>query len=346
VKKPWVALMIYGDTGSERNALTNENYRLLADAFLTRGFGVTSVLYNDNLAPTLAQELLQFDAVLVWVNPIEGGKDRQILDALLREVSSKGIFVTTHPDVILKIGTKDVLFKTRDMDWGSDTKIYTSYEDFCGRFPTSLRESGIRVLKQYRGDGGKGVFKVIFNAKEHTVAIIHAPAPGDAKIISFDTFHREFELFFNNSGLLIDQEWHENIRNGMVRCYLTGAKVSGFGYQEVTALYPTSASTPLACVPPSKRYYFTEDCGLFSDLKQVMEKKWAPELQEAESIASHMLPVIWDADFFIDTRPDRDDRKKYQLCEINVSCVSPFPPSAVRHIVEEVSRHIQSKAMA
>jgi hypothetical protein len=36
----------------------------------------------------------------------------------LVEIANKGCFVSTHPDVILKMGTKDVLYKTKDMDWG------------------------------------------------------------------------------------------------------------------------------------------------------------------------------------------------------------------------------------
>jgi hypothetical protein len=42
-----VALMIYGDDNSGRNALTEEKYKDLAIAFLSNGFKVESVLYND-----------------------------------------------------------------------------------------------------------------------------------------------------------------------------------------------------------------------------------------------------------------------------------------------------------
>ena len=36
------------------------------------------------------------------------------------EVASAGVFFSTHPDVILKLGTKDVLVDTCDLGWGSD----------------------------------------------------------------------------------------------------------------------------------------------------------------------------------------------------------------------------------
>ncbi len=52
--------------------------------------------------------------------------------------------------------------------------------------------------------------------------------------------------------------------------------------------------------------------------------------------------MIWDADFFINDVNAEHAEKKYELCEINVSCVSPFPPSAIKFIVEEVKQRIGS----
>ena len=119
-KDPSVAIMVYGNKDAGRDALTEEKYKDLAAAFLVEGFKVSSVLYNDQQAAELANELLELDAVLVWVNPIEQGNNRKKLDALLAEIATKGSFVSTHPEVILKMGTKDVLYKTKEMDWGGD----------------------------------------------------------------------------------------------------------------------------------------------------------------------------------------------------------------------------------
>ena len=334
-----VALMIYGDGNSNRNALSEEKYKELASAFSSQGFNIESVSYNDGAAGQIADELLKFDAVLVWVNPIEQGNNRAKLDALLAEISNEGCFVSTHPEVILKMGTKDVLYKTKDMDWGGDTKMYTSYEDFRSRFHTSLKASGTRVLKQYRGNGGNGVYKIVY-ISANEVKLTHAIAGSVERNLFFTDLYNEFEPFFLNDGLLIDQEWNNHIANGMVRCYLTGAKVAGFGFQEINALYESNAKT---YIPPSKRYYFTENCGLFADLKAIMQNEWVPQLQEILSIAESMMPVIWDADFFINTPNSTKADKKYTLCEINVSCVSPFPPSAIKFIVDAVKTKIKNK---
>ena len=333
-----VAIMIYGDTNSARNALTEEKYKDLAIAFSSEGFNVESVLYNDGSADKLSIELLKFDAILVWVNPIEQGNDRKKLDALLVEIAGKGCFVSTHPEVILKMGTKDVLYKTKDMDWGGDIKMYKSYDDFINRFPRSLQTSGTRVLKQYRGNGGNGVFKIKRSSKDNEVILTHATDGTQEKVLSKEDFNNEFKKFFLNDGLLIDQEWNNNIVNGMVRCYLSGTKVAGFGYQEINALYELNNKTSL----PGKRYYFTENCGLFADLKEIMESKWVSDLQKNLSIDKSMLPVIWDADFFINKPTSNNVAEKYSLCEINVSCVSPFPPGAVTFIISETKTRIKN----
>jgi hypothetical protein len=93
--------------------------------------------------------------------------------------------------------------------------------------------------------------------------------------------------------------------------------------------------------PPGKRFYFTENCGLFKDLKELIEKKWVPQLQEKLSIPQEMMPVIWDADFFINECNTTDSAGKYSLCEINVSSVSPFPPSAINFIINEIRNRIE-----
>jgi hypothetical protein len=335
-----IAIMIYGETASSRNALAEEKYKDLATAFMSRGFQVSSVVYNDGLAAALATSLLNFDAILVWVNPIEQENDREKLDALLVEIAGKGRFVSTHPEVILKMGTKDVLYKTKDMDWGGDTKMYMSFDEFVKQFKKYIQTPGTRVLKQYRGNGGNGVFKVKYGLPDNKVKIIHAKGGDEERILSLDDFYAEFNPFFLNNGLLIDQEWNENTVNGMVRCYLSGTKVAGFGYQEINALYELNDADTKTYFPPSKRYYFTETCGLFADLKEIMENTWVPQLQTKLSVPGEMMPVIWDADFFINNTNSQTAIGKYTLCEINVSCVSPFPPSAIRFMIDEVTNRI------
>jgi hypothetical protein len=77
------------------------------------------VVYSDSAVDAVRAHLLALDAVLVWVNPIERGLDRSLLDPLLRDVAAKGVLVSADPDVILRMATKEVLIDTRSMDWGT-----------------------------------------------------------------------------------------------------------------------------------------------------------------------------------------------------------------------------------
>lgn len=51
------------------------------------------------------------------------------------------------------------------------------------------------------------------------------------------------------------------------------------------------------------------------------------------------FPLLWDADFFFGDPPGAD----YVLCEINTSCVSPFPESAVSPLLAELERRLASR---
>ena len=149
-----IAILVYCDNNSTRDPLTEEKYKELASAFIHSGYRIKSVSYNDEKVNDVFQELSAFDAVLVWVNPIEQENNRKILDSMLLKLSSIGCFVSTHPEVILKIGTKDVLIKTKSLGWAGETRMYSTFNDFKKEFPKSLVKSGVKILKRHRGNGG------------------------------------------------------------------------------------------------------------------------------------------------------------------------------------------------
>jgi hypothetical protein len=328
-----IALMIHGEPGAAKNALTEEKYKKLAGHFIEEGFAIDSVLYHDSVCSKLETQLQKYAAILVWVNPIEQGNSRKLLDQMLNRLA-KFCFVSAHPDTILRMGTKELLYKIKDTEFGGDIKLYDTFEDFKNRFFD--QSPGIRILKQYRGNGGNGVFRVdTSNKKNGKVVITHA-TKGDEHIqTTVEQFYTSFETYFDSGNILIDQQWNPNIVNGMVRCYLSGSKVSGFGYQEVNALFPVVNGI---YKKPGQRFYYSEECALFADLKNIMENNWVLQLQEITGIRADMLPVIWDADFFINKINTDNTNEKYSLCEINASCVSPFPESSIPHIVNEVKK--------
>jgi hypothetical protein len=82
------------------------------------------------------------------------------LDPLLRDVAARGPWVSAHPDVILKMGVKEVLYRTRHLDWDTETHIYRSAQAFREEFPARLSLADPRMLKQNRGNGEQGVWTV------------------------------------------------------------------------------------------------------------------------------------------------------------------------------------------
>lgn len=158
IVNPRVAILWHGDRETRRQA-TADNNRFSAAFAEFEKYGITAepAVYSDEFADDVRQQLTGVDGVLVWVNPVQDGTDRAVLDAMLREVASRGTFVSTHPDIIFKLGTKDVLFQTRDMDWGGDIHVYRTLAELREQLPIRLAQGKSRVLKQNRGNGGSGV---------------------------------------------------------------------------------------------------------------------------------------------------------------------------------------------
>ena len=339
MKSKSIGIILYGEINTKRNAFEEDNYKELAESLTYSGFIVETITYHYSIARQLVNELGHFSAILSWVNPkerLQHGEDAFCLDDLLLSLSKKGVFVSTHPETILKIGTKKVLYSTRNMDWGGDIELYASYDDFVNNFIKTLINSNIRILKKHRGESGRGIFKIRLDETGENVRVVHAISGNEENVFSINDFFNEYKEYFEKDGLLVNQQWANGTVNGMVRCFLTGNKVSGFGYQEAVALCPYHDDPESPVRPTSRRFYFTEDCGLFQDLRSIMEAKWVPQLQEIHSISTDVLPLLWDIDLFINDVNTKQTEKKYTLCEINVSCVSPFPPSCVDYIVKSL----------
>src|SRR4029079_8756249 len=168
-----VAALDRGDREARRKSAPEESRFLpLFRALTDLGAHAERAVFDETFADEVRRQLMSVDGVLVWVNPIQDGRDRSVLDAILREVAGAGVFVSGHPDVIAKLGTKEVLYTTRDLGWGCDTDLYRSAGEMRKELPARL-SGGARVLKQLRGNGGTGVWKVELDADD-IVRVRHA----------------------------------------------------------------------------------------------------------------------------------------------------------------------------
>lgn len=332
---PNIALLWRGQAAEWTHRFHEARQWPIVQALWSLGATARPVLYRDEAVRDIRDELLSFDAVLVWVNPLDISGDRSVLDPMLREVAACGVVVSAHPDVIAKIGVKDVLYTTRSMEWGSDVARYVDAEGLRVCFPQRLA-GGPRVLKPNYGNGGRNVWRVQLAAAGDdpalgtSVEVQEARQGSKSERISLAGFLDRWVPLLNDGGVLIDQAYQPQSSEGMVRCYVCGHRVVGFGHNLITALMtPTSIDRISSNLQPMDRVMFGPEVTRFADLRKAVEDRWIPEMQSLLSIADHDLPLLWDADFLF--RPAAAAaHSSYVLCEINASSVAPFPPSAVQ----------------
>jgi hypothetical protein len=251
-ERPRIALLYPGDREARlRSSPEESRFAPLFNAIEQLGGQPEPAIYHDEFCDEVRSQLLNAHAVLVWVNPIEGEHDRSVLDAMLRDVAAHGVFVSTHPDVILKLGTKQVLYDTRELGWGCDTHVYRNIGELRAQLPARLT-AGARVLKQYRGNGGNGVWKV--ESERDTpgrVRARHAKRGSAEQTVALKEFFALCAPYFERGGRMIDQAWQPRLAEGMIRCYLVHDRVEGFGHQAINALYPASGDG--VAPPPGPR---------------------------------------------------------------------------------------------
>ena len=333
-----VAVVFRGDRSAPIVPMSSTRLAPVFDALAEVGLTAEVAVYADNAADDVRSQLLGVDGVLVWVDPVTGDSDRTTLDAILRDVASQGVWVSAHPDTIMKMGTKEVLYRTRRLGWGSDTHLYPTVEAFNEQFPVVLRAGGARVLKQYRGNGGIGVQKVelvepssVGNASVVRVqsARLRDEVTEDISLAEFMQRCARYFTYFDGTGRLIDQPFQPRITQGIIRCYLVKGEVVGFARQYPHESSPgadPSAPRPVFGLPSQKTMYGPDEPALRS-LRTKVEAEWVPAMQTLVDIDAASLPALWDADFILGAK-DASREDTYVLCEINVSAVLPFPPEA------------------
>jgi hypothetical protein len=330
-----LALLWRGDRETRRQATPASNrWHEVFTALAALNIHAEPAVYCDD-------QLLKMDGVLVWVDPLSDGRTRFQLDAMLREIASRGIWVSAHPDVTQKMGVKEMLYTTRHLGWGTDTHLYRTVGAFRDEFPRHLESDGLRVIKQNRGNGGQGVWKVEFASTPQTgglVSVLEARPGSEPKTLPLTEFMDSCAAYFADAGCIIDQPFQERLPDGMIRCYLGTDKVVGFGHQFIKALIappPEGAASPEA--QPGLRIMHPAAAPEFQALRVKVETEWVPQMMRHLDIERAALPIIWDADFLYGPRIAAGD-DTYVLCEINVSSVMPIPeqaPAAIARLAWE-----------
>jgi hypothetical protein len=336
----------------QKTRLEETRFARTAAALADKGLAVEGAPYVADDVEALREQLMRVDGVLVWINPIVDGRDRKDLNKALADVAASGVFVSAHPDVIAKMGTKDILFRSRTMGWGCDTRHYPTFAVMLRQLPESLATGGARVLKQARGHSGDGVWKVELadQAAARSAPVIsphagvrvrHAKRGSVETTMPLAAFIAQCEPYFSRGDGMIDQIYQRRLPEGMVRCYLVRDRVAGFGEQLVNALYPAEPGAPASSAPqPGPRLYYPPTRADFQRLKHKLEREWLDQLCGIVGVAKVQLPILWDADFLYGEK-DASGADTYILCEINVSSVYPFPDDALGPLAAETLSQIQ-----
>lgn len=339
---PSVALLYPGDRAArDRSDPAESRFAALFEAFSAAGVSAEPAVYHDDFADEVHAQLRHVDAALVWCNPIEGGRRRDRLDRLLRQIAEAGVIVSTHPDAILKLGTKDVLLDVRDLPFGSDAVRVDSLSQLADELPQRLQH-GARVLKQHRGHSGIGVWRIEQVEGSPLLRVRHAQRGSEEECIDLAALQQRVAPYFEpaNGGHMIDQAWQPRLVDGMVRAYLVEDRVAGFGHQAINALYPGVPGEPPP--PAGPRLYHPAEWPPGQALKRLLETQWIELLCRRVGVGHDQQPMLWDCDFMFG-EPNAGKSDRYVLCEINVSSVSPFPPSAIKPLVATVKTRIAAR---
>jgi hypothetical protein len=335
-QRPRIGVVVPGDPAQLPAHLADTRWSPVCAALEHLEVDVRPVWWHVSLADRVREQLRDLDAAIVWVNPLVDGGDRSALNELLIGAADRGVAVSAHPDTIGKLGTKEVLYATRDLPWGApDTRMYRSWDELAQALPHALR-SGPRVLKQWRGNDGNGVWKVQHADASGEVFVQQAMRGAMREQLTLSAFLDRCRPYFEHDGRIIDQPFQQRLEDGMVRCYLSQDRVVGFGQQYVTALLdpaPGEAGPP----DPHPRLYYGAEQPEFQTLRRLMEGGWVAAMQQRLEIPLERLPVIWDADFLYGPQSEAGE-DTYVLCEVNVNSVYPIPDQAFAPLAEAAVR--------
>jgi hypothetical protein len=145
----------------------------------------------------------------------------------------------------------------------------------------------------------------------------------------------------NAGGGLVEQPFLPRVAEGMVRCYLSGSTVAGFAEHLPRGFVSRAAETGNTAGLGFQKIMHGPATPAFQGLRMALETDWIPSMVRTLGMDARSLPAIWDADFLRGPRRAAG-QDPWVLCEINASCVSPFPDEAA----EAIARTAYERAVA
>lgn len=345
--KKRVAFMEFPDgyRGASRSDNAGLGYRKdtvpMAEGVRALGWEADIIFYTHESRDTIRDHLIEnCDAYVSRINPGNLDDEAAYFD-MLREVEAAGVYGLPGPDQMIATGAKDSLTKLRGTRFAlDDTFAYYSLEELKEQFPRSLA-LGERVLKQNRGSTGDGIWRVeAIDLPEGADSVAL-----DARVKCTEAVDNHVEehllgdfLDFCNKyiegpgGMMLDQRFLPRIKEGEVRVLMLNDKPVNVVHKK-----PAEGADAFSATLFSGAKYTYEPP---EDWPQLLE----PFVEELPLINEKLggypsLPLIWTADFILDTGPDGEDT--YVLGELNCSCVGftsqlDLAPTVVKTLVDMV----------
>ncbi len=308
----------------------------MVNALKAQGWNAEIIYYSDDQRDSIFNYAAKnFDAYVSRINPgnIPGG-EATYFDTL-RKLSDAGLIGMPHPDVMIGYGAKDALTKLTDTDLvPEDTYAYYTIEEFKQKFPVSL-SNGERVLKQNRGSTGEGIWRVVVTDERKFRPGEALPADTQIKCTEAVDNHVEMrklddfmdfctQYIVGQNGMLVDMPFMPRIKEGEIRILMVGDTPIFVVHKKPAEAADAFSATLFSGA--KYRYDKPEDWdGLVSMFLDSL-----PAI--TDRLGGYDLPLIWTADFMLDTAVDGSD--KYVLGEMNCSCVG-FT-SHLEHGIQEV----------
>lgn len=325
MKKAIVVLEVEGGSDKHFDGHRRDTTPIV-NAIIDAGWHCEVVYYR----PEWSEELLKyisvnFDAYISRANQgaIPGG-ERRYFD-LLNRLSATGVVGMPTPVEMVAYGAKDALVNLNDTSLvPSDTAAYYDVDSFHRSFPTSL-SFGQRVLKQNRGASGSGVWRVRLQDENLATSLLPGMAvPLDTKILCTEAVDNHTEVrelgefmdfcdqyIIGDGGLLVDMRFLPRVVEGEIRILMVGSRPIFVVHKKPVEGVDNFSATRFSGA--TYTYGTPEEWSTLID----MFVEILPDI--ASRLGGDNIPLIWTADFLLDSGPDGYD--DYVLSEFNCFCV-------------------------
>ena len=313
-------------------------------ALRERNWTAEIVFYSDDHRGEIYRYTL--DKAAAYISRINPGnlEDETGYFQMLRELVFNGIEGLPHPDAMIAYGAKNALTELKDTNLvPSDTYAYYDFETFKTQFRENIL-LGERVLKQNRGSTGEGIWRVeAMEPMQESEGVASLAMPircTEAKDNHVE--HRKLGEFIDfcaqyvkgRNGMIVDMPFMPRIKEGEIRVLMLRRTPVYVVHKK-----PAEAADAFSATLFSGAKYTYQEPGEWPDLVAMVEKNLDGMI---DRLGGYAIPLLWTADFMLDTAPDGSDR--YVLGEINASCVGFTTHLELAHqVADEVVGFIEAE---